>query len=264
MTVTTGVPGVMVPGAARRRSPLARLTAMEFKLFLRERVGPIWGVAFPMLLLVIFGAIPSFRKVLPGSGGLTTLDSYAPILVVMSLALLAMIAMPLTMVGYRERGVLRRLSTTPAGRARVLTAQLTVSLCMAVVTVALILIVGRLAYGVPVPRQFGAWLVTAVFAMAALLATGMFVAAIGPTARAAAAIGNVVFYPLMFFSGLWLPIPSMPVVLQHVSHATPLGAAWESFQQADLGHWPPALALVAMAAWAVVFGAGAAKFFRWE
>ena len=263
MTVTAGVPGAMVPGAARR-SLLAELTQMELKLFLRERVGPIWGVGFPMLLLVIFGAIPSFRKVLPGSGGLTILDSYTPILVLMSLALLAMVVMPLTMVGYRERGVLRRLRTTPAGPARVLTAQLIVSLCMAVVTVALILVVGRLAYGVPVPRQFGAWLVTAVFAVAALLATGMFVAAIGPTARAAGAIGNVLFYPLMFFSGLWLPIPSMPAALQHVSHATPLGAAWESFQQADLGHWPPALALVAMAAWAVAFGAGAARFFRWE
>jgi len=241
-----------------------KLTLMEVKLFIRERVGPIWGVGFPMLLLVIFGAIPSFRKVLPGSGGLTTLDTYVPILVVMSLALLTMVATPLTVVGYRERGVLRRLRTTPAGPVRVLAAQLSVSLSMSVVTVALILVVSRLAYGVPLPRQFGAWLVTALFAVAALLATGLFISAIGPTARAAAAIGNLLFYPLMFFSGLWLPIPVMPEVLQHVSHATPLGAAWEAFQQADLGHWPPALALVAMAAWAVVFGAGAARFFRWE
>lgn len=264
MTVTTEVTGAGAVRKPRRRSPLAQLTKIELKLFMRERVGPVWGVGFPLLLLVIFGAIPAFRKVLPGSGGLTTLDTYVPILVVMSLALLAMVAMPLTVVGYRERGVLRRLRTTPAGPMRVLAAQLIVSLGMSVVTIAVLLVVARLAYDVPFPRQFGAWLVTVAFAMAAVLGLGLFVAAVGPTARSAAAIGNVIFYPLMFFSGLWLPIPVMPAVLQHVSHATPLGAAWESFQQADLGHWPPALALVAMAAWAVAFGAGAVRFFRWQ
>ena len=53
--------------SARRRSPLAQLTRVEFKLFLRERVGPIWGIGLPVLLLVIFGAIPAFKKAQTGS-----------------------------------------------------------------------------------------------------------------------------------------------------------------------------------------------------
>ena len=251
------------PGGARR-SPLAQLTRVELKLFLRERVGPVWGVGFPILLLVIFGSIPSFKQVLDGSGGLTVLDTYVPVLVVMSLALLGFVSLPLTLVSYRERGILRRLGTTPAGPLRVLAAQLIVNFGMAVVTLVVLLAVARLAYGVPLPRQFGGWIITALFASAVVLAMGLFVASIGSTARAAAAIGNVLFYPMMFFSGLWLPIPAMPEVLQHVSHAFPLGAAWESFQQAALGHWPPVLALGTMAAWAVAFGVIAARFFRWE
>jgi ABC-2 type transport system permease protein len=103
-----------------------------------------------------------------------------------------------------------------------------------------------------------------LFASAALLGMGLFIAAVGPTARASAAIGNLVFYPMMFFSGLWLPIPEMPGVLQHIAHATPLGAAWEAFQQSALGNWPPPLAMVAMAAWAAAFGLAAVRFFRWE
>jgi ABC-2 type transport system permease protein len=252
------------PPAQARRSALAQLTRVEFRLFLRERVGPIWGIGLPVLLLVIFGAIPSFKKVQPGYSGLTLLDAYVPILITMSLGLLALIALPTSLVNYRERGVLRRLKTTPAGPVRVLSAQLIVNATVAVVTLVVLLAVSRLAYSVPLPRQFGGWVVAALFALAALIALGLFVAAVGPTARAAAAIGSILFYPLMFFSGLWLPIPSMPSVLQHISHATPLGAAWEAFQNADLGHWPPALALVTMAAWAIVFGVGAARFFRWE
>jgi len=259
MTVINDAP--LIPA---HRSALAQLTRIEFRLFLRERVGPIWGIGLPVLLLVIFGAIPAFKKVQPGYQGMTILDAYVPILITMSLALLALIAMPSALVSYRERGVLRRLKTTPAGPVRVLSAQLIVNASVTVVTLVVLLVLSRLAYGVPLPRQFGGWIVAAVFAMAALLAMGLLVAAVGPTARAAAAIGAILFYPLMFFSGLWLPIPSMPVVLQHISHASPLGAAWEAFASADLGHWPPALSLVTMAAWAVVFGAAAARFFRWE
>ncbi|HUN32295.1 MAG TPA: ABC transporter permease [Trebonia sp.] len=262
MTATSAQPAA--PARPARRSPLAQLTRVELTLFLRERVGPIWGVGFPVLLLVIFGAIPAFRKVLPGSGGLTVLDSYLPILVVISLALLCLISLPLTIVNYRERGVLRRLRTTPAGPLRVLGAQLIVNFGMAIVTLVVLEVVARLAYGVAFPAQLGGWAVTVLFASAALLGMGLFVAAVGPTARASAAIGNLVFYPMMFFGGLWLPIPQMPTLLQHIAHATPLGAAWEAFQQSDLGHWPPPLALITMAAWAVAFGAGAVRFFRWE
>ena len=255
------------PGAApraRRRSPLAQLTRVEFKLFLRERIGPIWGIGLPLLLLVIFGAIPAFKKVLPNSGGLTVMDSYLPILIALSLALIALVVTPYSLAGYRERGVLRRLRTTPAGPARVLGAVLIVNLAAVVVMLILLLVVGRLAYSVPFPLNFGAWVVTALLTVAALMAMGLFIAAIGSTGRVAAAIGNILFYPMMFFSGLWLPIPSMPAVLQHISHATPLGAAWEAFQQADLGHWPPALPLITMVIWAAVFGAAAVRFFRWE
>ncbi len=266
MTITTQAQPVPAPvsSGAPRRSPLLQLTRVELKLFLRERVGPVWGVGFPIILLVIFGAIPSFKKVLDGSGGLTVLDSYLPVLVVMSLGLLGFVSLPLTLVSYRERGILRRLGTTPAGPVRVLGAQLIVNFGMAVVTPVVLLAVARLAYGVPLPRQFGGWIITALFASAVVLAMGLFVAAVGSTARAAAAIGNVLFYPMMFFSGLWLPIPAMPEALRHVSHAFPLGAAWEAFQQSVLGHWPPVLALGTMAAWAVAFGVVAARFFRWE
>jgi hypothetical protein len=49
-------------GAGTPRSAFAKLTLTEAKLFLRERVGVIWGVGFPLVLLIIFGSIPAFRQ----------------------------------------------------------------------------------------------------------------------------------------------------------------------------------------------------------
>jgi ABC-2 type transport system permease protein len=258
------VTGALGGAAGTRRSALWRLTLNEFRLFSRERIGLAWGIGFPVLLLIIFGAIPAFKKPEASFGGMTVLEVYVPILVVMNMALLALIILPGTLATYREKGILRRLRTTPAGPARVLGAQLIVAFALAVLEVILILVVARLGYSVPFPRSTGPWVVTWLVTAFSLLAVGLAIAAVGTTGRAAQIIGSVLFYPLMFFSGLWVPIPSMPSVLQHISHATPLGAAWEAFQAADLGHWPTALPLVTMGIYIVVFAGAAARLFRWE
>ena len=257
MSVATQAPAV-------RRSALARLTITEFRLLLREPLLVFWGFAFPLLLLIVLGLIPAFKQTHAGYRGLTVLDSYVPILIVLMLAMLSYFALPTVLASYREQGILRRLRTTPAGASRVLAAQLLVNFLSAAVMVALILVVARLAFAVPFPLAPGVWVVIALLTAAGTLTVGLFVAAVAPTGRAASAIGSIMFYPLMFFSGLYLPIPSMPPVLQHICHATPLGAAWESFQDAALGHWPPALALVTMVAYPVAFGLAAARLFRWE
>jgi ABC-2 type transport system permease protein len=263
MSVTTAV-SIAAPQAAVRRSALRRLTIIEFKLFLRERVGPVWVIAFPLVLLVIFGAIPAFRKPSAILGGYTPMDVYVPILIAFSLSLAAVVAMPMVLAGYRERGVLRRMKTTPAGPARVLAAHLIINLAVATVSATEVLVVARLAYGVFLPRQLAAFALAVLCTVAALQALGLLVAAIAPTGRAAQIIGMLMFYPMLFFSGMWWPIPEMPPVLQHVAEATPLGAAWQAMSNAEVGQWPPALPLLTLAAYAVVLSLGAARLFRWE
>jgi ABC-2 type transport system permease protein len=245
---------------------MTQLVLTELRLFTRGRavVGLALSVGFPLLLVIIFGGIHSFRTPVKAFGGLTTLDVYIPILLVFAMALLSLVAMPATLASYRELGYLRRLKTTPAGPARVLAAELAVKLAVAAVTVVVIVGVARFGYGVAAPRQIGGFIVAGLLAAAALMATGLFVAAVAPNAGAARGIGAILFYLMMFFAGLWLPIPDMPKVLQHISHATPLGAAVPALQDAALGHWPTGLQLLTLAAYAVAFGLAAARFFRWE
>ena len=261
MSATTTAPSAVVRSQG---SALRRLTATELRLFLREKVGPVWGMGFPLLLLIVFGSIPSFNRPDRDFGGLTELDVYIPVLVAFVITMLSLNALPPVLAGYREKGVLRRLRTTPVGPVRLLAAQLVINLAVTVFTVALLLLVARFGYGVGLPRQFLGFVLAAVLAAAALMSVGLFVAAVAPNSRAAQAIGTILFFPMMFFAGLWLPIAQMPSLLRHISHATPLGTAVQSLQDAAQGHWPHPLNLVAMAAYAVVFGLAAARLFRWE
>jgi ABC-2 type transport system permease protein len=254
------------PTQTRTRSSngLVKLSLTELKLLSRERVRAALPIAIPLILLIILGNISSLRQPRAVYGGESFIDVYTTILIVMGLALLALTSMPMLLADYRERGVLRRLQTTPIGPARVLAAQLIADLTVAAVMVIAILAVARIGFAIPLPRQAGGFILATLLAAAALLGAGLLVAAVAPTGRVARGIGAAIFYPMMFFAGLWLPIPNMPAVLQHISHATPLGAAVPALTSAAAGSMPTALQLGTMAAWAVALGLAAARFFRWE
>ena len=115
--MTAEVAAPALPGVAP--TPLRTLTLTELTLFVRERAGLFWGIGFPVVLLIIFGAIPSFRQpVTAADRQVSVLDAYVPILVAFVLAMIALNVIPPVLAGYREKGVLRRMATTPVGPDR--------------------------------------------------------------------------------------------------------------------------------------------------
>jgi ABC-2 type transport system permease protein len=90
------------------------------------------------------------------------------------------------------------------------------------------------------------------------------IAAVLPSGRAASAVGTLLFFPMMFFAGLWIPRAAMPSTLRTVSDYTPLGAGVQAIQDAVAGSWPHPLQLLVLAAYVVIFGIIASKVFRWE
>jgi ABC-2 type transport system permease protein len=258
MSVTT----VPRPVAARG-SALGRLTVMELTMVVRERSRLI-RMVIPFVLLVIFGSIPFYTQRRASLGGYSLFDAYLPILISYALGMAALTGLAIVLAGYREKGVLRRIRTTPVGPARVLAAQVIAQLAVVAVMVVLIIAVARLGYGVFLPRQAAGFVVAALLSAAALLALGLLVAAVAKSSQAAQGIGLLLFFPLMFFAGLFFPIPVMPGFLQHLSHATPLGAAVQAMSNAWAGQWPHPLQLWTLAAYAVGCGLAAARLFRWE
>ena len=99
------------------------------------------------------------------------------------------------LASYREKGVLRRLQTTPVGPVRVLAAQLAINLASAVLVVILILVVARIGYDVALPRQLAGFIVAALLTAIALMSIGLFITAVAPTGRAAQMIGAYLVLP---------------------------------------------------------------------
>jgi ABC-2 type transport system permease protein len=145
---------------------LAKLTFTELKLFLRDPMAVFFAIAFPPLLLGILGSIPAFREPSEDLGGQRVIDLYVPIMIGFVLAMLAISVLPTYLATYREKGILRRLATTPAQPTSLLLAQMTLALGMALVAVTLVLGVGAVAFGTAMPEQPAGFLVAFLLAAA--------------------------------------------------------------------------------------------------
>jgi ABC-2 type transport system permease protein len=245
-------------------SVFLKLTRNELRLFLREPLVVFFTLLFPTILVIILGSIPAFRDPSPDLGGETVISLYVGIALALSLAMLGLQFVPAVLASYREKGILRRVATTPVRPIALLAAQMAASLLIAVVSGLLVIATGRVAFDVALPGQVAGFVLAYVLSAAGVFAIGLLVAALVPTGKAANSIGSLLFFPSMFFAGLWTPREVFPKVLQRIGDFTPLGAGERALHEAATGHWPHLLPLAVLLAYVVVFGAAAVRLFRWE
>jgi ABC-2 type transport system permease protein len=253
----------ILPRPARTGHAWRKLTLTELKLLGRTPAVLFWGIGFPVVGLLVVGLIPGTGKPVKALGGASVLQTYLPIIITFMIIMTAVNFLPSTLTTYRERGVLRRMFTTPVTPQALLSADLAITLGVQIATAALIVIlaVGAFTASIGAPLAF---IVAFLLTAAAASTLGLLVAAVCFTAKAANALGAVLFFVLMFFSGLWLPRAEMPDWLRGVSDATLTGSGVQAIQNAMNGHWASGLFFGVLAAWIVVCGALAIRFFRWE
>jgi ABC-2 type transport system permease protein len=242
----------------------SRLAFVEGKLFLREHAALLGVFGLPVALVIGFGLIPGFSDPQKSLSGQIGTEYIAGLGVAIVLASLGLTGVPMVIGQYRERGVLRRLGVTPVRPLTLLTADLTVWAASALVSVAMVIAVVRLAFHVPVPRAAGWFILSVLLGIASLFAVGLLAAAVAPNARASAGIGWLLFFPNMFLAGVYFPTEEMSATMRQVGNFTPLGSALHAVRDSWMGIDPRPEYLGIMAAWALLAAALAARFFRWD
>lgn len=238
------------------------LTRTESKLFLREWTALFFVFALPLGLLAIFSMISSGDTSDPAQN---IPASFLPTMAIgIGVSMLGMATLPIALATYREKGILRRLSTTPVRPVKVLVAQLAVHLAAAAMVVALIVGVGALFFDAALPESALKFVVAAVLTCAGLFSIGLLIAALLPTAKGANIVGNVLFFPSMFFAGVWTPGDVMPESIRWLRDVTPMGAGMSALQDAWAGSWPDLAHVIALVIVSALCLAIASRYFRWE
>ncbi len=246
-------------------SATMKLARTESRLFVRDPIALFFGLVFPAVLLLALGYFfPGFDEPSADLDGARYIDIYGPIALVLGLATLGLVTLPPILSTYRQFGILRRLRTTPVHPARLLAAQLLVHLVVAILATAFAVLVVVAAFDVPFPERPLWFVFSFLLAAASIFSIGLLVGALARTTTSGQAIGMGIYFPLLFFAGMWIPRSIMPDGLRTISDLTPLGSAVQALEDSWFGVTPDATNLLVMAFYAVVVGFVAVRVFRWE
>lgn len=121
----------------------------------------------------------------------------------------------------RQKGVIRKLSTTPITRADWILSNIMYQFILALMSTASILIVAYLAFQLNI--QINGWLfvfiILDVFAFAGI---GMLLTRFAKEAESAYAAANAIMFPMMFLSGSFFALEMMPPYLREFAKVLPL------------------------------------------
>ncbi|MFZ0532019.1 MAG: ABC transporter permease [Anaerolineales bacterium] len=244
---------------------LLKLTWMETKLFLREPVGAFFTLAFPLMMLFLFGSIYGNAPVQQFNGQ-GTVDISVPAYTAMIIATTGLVGLTITMAAYRENGVLRRLRTTPISPLVILVAQVIVLFMMTVLGMVLLIIAGKLVYHLRFEGNALSVLAGFVLCSLSFFALGFILAGLMPTARTAQVVGMVILYPMLFLSGAGFPRELLPETIKKISTFLPLTYVVTLLRGLWVGDpWSTHLTDVFVLAGILVVGVLISiKTFRWE
>jgi ABC-2 type transport system permease protein len=198
-----------------------KMTWAELKLTLREPIGTFFTLAFPILLLVLFGGIFG-NEPSEFYNGYGQVDLSVPGYIGMIVGTVGMLGIPITLATYREQGILRRYRATPIQPGVVLWSQVAVNVLMTTIGVVLLAVTAVIFYGLRIPSATFAIIPAILIAGFSFFAVGFVMAGLLPTPRSAQAVGMALFYPMLFLSGAALPRSIMPETVQNISEFLPL------------------------------------------
>jgi ABC-2 type transport system permease protein len=251
-------------GASRRRdfALLWHQVRYEQLSFWRNPQSAFFTFIFPVVIIVVFGALFGGANGSSYFYGLSALQYYVPTIAAVSVLGACYSQLAIVLSTRRQNGILKRVRATPLPAWTYFIGLLAHCVFVSVVDVVLIVGVGAL-YGVPLPTQWAALVVGLVLGAASFCALGVAVASLIRNAEAAPPVVQLVLFPLIFISGTYFPIHSD--VLNRIAGALPV----RPFNEVLLGalthgsgfDWKH---LGVLLAWGVAGAVVAVRFFRWN
>lgn len=223
--------------------PLLAEIALSLRVLLRMPGFWIPTILFPAMLYAFFGAQTSVT--------LWALNAMA------SFAIYAVLGVGFFQFGVgvaqdRESPFALWQTTLPGARTDAWIARILSSLLFTTLSVLLVILIARFMAGLTpsgaaLLRLMGACLVSAITATVMGIALGSVA-----SARAAVPLANLIYLPLAYLGGLWVPPPAMPATIEAISRWTPTRAMGELGWAAIHGNsWPLRYVLV-LAGWTLI------------
>ncbi len=252
---------------------LARV-GVELRLFVRDRQAMIFGFLYPALMMSIFGSVFEGESV---PGGITYPQYFLPGIAATGIMLTSFQSVGTSVATERQDGSLARLQALPmpawcyfAGKAGLVVVSTAGQL-------ALLLVVARTLFDVPLPVDTGHWLTFAWVAVLGSLAgttAGIAASRLAKSPASAGVVFAAIALVLQFFSGVFFVYSQLPTWMQQVAALFPLKWMTQGLRSATLpdqakaaevaGAWEHGTTALVLGIWVIMAVVVSARTFRWR
>jgi ABC-2 type transport system permease protein len=186
---------------------IGRQVYYEQLSFWLNPMAAIFTVGFSVVFLVLLGASAGSSRI-GYLGNIKLIQYYVPGFVAYGVMSACFNTLTMLLVNRREMGLLKRLRLSPLPTWALLGAIFVSTLIVAFIQVILLLAVGKIAFGVHLPDNMAAFVLAVVVGAACFIALGVAMSTVIPNQDAAGPVTSIVFFVLLFLSGLWFPLRS--------------------------------------------------------
>jgi ABC-2 type transport system permease protein len=197
---------------------------LERKMFWRNPSAAFFSFLLPLIFVVLFGAV--------FSGNQDDLDLVIPGIAGMNIMSTTFTALAMNLTFLREQGVLKRMRGTPLEPGAYLMGIVANAVVNAAIQVVIVVVAGKLFFGLPWPRDYFELVVFMFLGVAAFAALGVAFSHVIPNFDAAPAYVNVVFLPTIFIGGVFFDPAHATAVLTDIAHVLPISHLVEGLRGA--------------------------------
>ncbi|MGO4372183.1 ABC transporter permease [Paenibacillus sp. MCAF20] len=199
----------------------AKLVKFDMKLYLRDWLTVFWVLVYPILMLAIFGSI--FGNTTSEPGGMRYIESYVPALCVLNVISVSVFTLNINIITLREAGILRRFRVSPVRKSSVLASHAVQGLLLVLAGALEIIVVAKLFWNINITVS-GLFLLLAclLFGCLCFFGLGFAMSGLAKTPGAASGFAMVIFFPMLFLSGVGMPVEALPEFMQAASGWLPM------------------------------------------
>lgn len=200
--------------------------------FWRNRRAAMMSMVFPLMFLAIFGSLNT-SETIDTRHGLKFIDFFVPGIIAYAVVLTTFNSTAMTITALRERGVIKRLRTTPLPSAVYVGGIVGSTLLVMVASTAVLLVVGTTVFGAHLPTHtMPAVLVTLALGSVTLTMLGIGASRLVPNTESGMGVLTIITLPITFVSNIFYPLDGAPGWLEDIAKAFPMRPLADGMQHA--------------------------------
>ena len=239
-----------------------KLYSIEQKMFFRSGDVILFNLIMPVVTFILIASIAGNKD---ASESLTFLQSSYPSLITVGICCSAFMSIPIVLVDYRDKKVLKSFYCSPCSPKRLLGITIISSGILATISAVIITLVAVIGFNYRMDGNvfafIGAWLLTLV----SMFSIGLLIASLCKSVKSMNIVTSIVYLPMLFLSGATVPYEILPNWLKVISDVMPLSLGIKMMKEISIGSFNNCLYQSIILSVITVIGIVVSiKTFKWE